>query len=283
MTASIFYLFVNALASHVQNHLPITQILFLQNLIALCCLIPSIWNNKHFFQITNWKIHLIRDLAGLASYYFIFLALKTINLVDATTLHFTGPFFVPILSYFWLKERFSPHVWWSIGLGFTGIVIIIHPSWDVFHAGALIALLGAAATALALSAVRHLLLKGEPPQRILFLFFAVSALTMLPFCAVNWVAPTIMEWFSLVAIGIFAIANQQLLTKGFSLAPISYFAPFAYSSIVYAALFNWFVFKEPIGIRSFLGSAMIIIGGSFTYLLAKREVRIHKQLEESGI
>src|SRR5260221_13222628 len=138
MCASAFYLIVNAVVSHIQVRLPIAQILFLQNLVALCCLLPVIRKKKDFFQFTHWKLHLIRDLAGLTSFYFIFLALKTTNLLDATALHYTSPFFVPILGIFWLKEQFSFHIWWSIGLGFIGIIIILNPAWDVFHPGAMI-------------------------------------------------------------------------------------------------------------------------------------------------
>lgn len=270
LCASAFYLIVNACASQLQLRLPIAQILFLQNLIALCCLLPVIWKKKNFFQFTHWKNHLVRDLAGLTSFYFIFLALKTTNLLDATTLHFTSPFFVPILGILWLKEQFSFHIWWSIGLGFVGIIIILNPAWDVFHPGAIIALLGAIAAAFALSGVRSLVLKKEPVERILFFFFTISALAMFPFALAKWVQPTPMDWIFVLSIGFSAVANQVLLTKSFAFAPSSYLAPVAYSSIIYAAFFNWLVFKEPIGLRSLMGSFFIILGGTLTYILGKR-------------
>jgi len=269
LSASAFYLIVNALAS--QLHLPIVQILFLQNLIALCCMIPVIRKKENFFQFTHWKLHLIRDISGLICYYFIFLALKTTDLLDVTTLHYTSPFFVPFISFFWLREHFSHHVWWSIGLGFIGIIVILNPAWDVFHAGALIALLGALSGAIALSAVRHLVLKGEAVERILFYLFAFSSFAMLPFALANWIYPTPTEWGFVLMIGLSAVANQMLLTKSFSFAPAYYLAPVAYSSIIYAALFNCLIFKVPIGLRSIIGSLFIIVGGSLTYMLGKKE------------
>ncbi|HSX25374.1 MAG TPA: DMT family transporter [Chlamydiales bacterium] len=267
LLASLFYLLVNGLASRL-DRFPIAQILFLQNITALVCLLPFAWQKM---STPLWKLHLIRDFSGLASYFLIFQALKTCNLVDVTTLHFTSPFFVPFISFIWFKEKISSSIWGSIAIGFIGVVTILNPSQAIFKGDSLFALLAAIAGAIGISAVRNLNLHQEPIERILFFFFAVGTLITLPFAYSQWLTPTPQESLLLSLVGIFALLNHLFVTRAFFYAPASYLASLSYTAILYAALFGWIFLNEPIGLRSLFGSLLIIAGGCITYFNSLRK------------
>jgi drug/metabolite transporter (DMT)-like permease len=269
LLASLFYLLVNLFARHLHSHLPIIQILFIQNGMAFCCMLPFIW--KKPLRTPHWKIHIIRDLSGLASYFLLFQALKTTPLVDATTLHFTSPFFVPIISAFWFKEKFTSNIWLSLILGFAGMILILNPTGGIFEQGSVFALLAAIASAFAISAVRNLNIVKEPIERVLFFFFSAGMLVTFPACYPTWIHPTLFEWGILLAIGLSVVVNHFLLTRAFLYAPAWYLAPLSYSAIIYAVLFSWLIYEEPIGLRSLAGAFIITLGGTITYILNRKK------------
>ncbi|MES2272661.1 MAG: DMT family transporter, partial [Chlamydiota bacterium] len=141
----------------------------------------------------------------------------------------------------------------------------------VFHSGSIFALLAAIASAIAFSAIRNLNLKNEPIERVLFFLFGVSLLATFPFSYANWLWPRGDEWVLLIGIGLAALINHFLLVKAYKYASASYLAPLSYISLIYAALADWLIFKEPIGMRSLLGSLFIIFAGYLTYLFREKE------------
>lgn len=108
------------------KNFPTIEIVFFQALIPLICLIPMLLKNgiSHLKPIAITP-HLIRDINGVLGYFAYFFAIKYIGLVDATVLTYSAPFYIPIIWSIWTKEKVQKEVWWTILLGFIGIIFIL--------------------------------------------------------------------------------------------------------------------------------------------------------------
>jgi len=278
--AYFFLAMSSCLVFNFRGKFPTIQIIFIQNFVSFFCILP--WGLRNGWEPLKTKelpTHLIRDLFGVASYYLYFLALSFVNLVDATTLYATAPFFVPFVWLIWMKQKVEKQVWWSIVIGFIGVTIILNPTADIFQLGFIFGLLGGVSSAIALAAVRVLNLKRESMSRTLFYYFSFGSLISFPFAWTVWKPPTGKEWILAVGIGVTTAAGQMLLTIAYRHGTASYLSPLGYSNVIYNGLISYFIFQNALGLRSLLGMCLIIIGGTLTFLWKKKTHPIKSSFE----
>ena len=271
LLASLFYSAGTLFVVLVQSRISVPQIILFRNLFALGLIAPYFLKNREVFRTKCLKLHVVRGLLAYVNVSLFYLSLRYLNFVDATVLNTTYAFFVPFVSYFWLKESMPMHIWWAIGLGFLGIILIVQPNWDIFYFGSLVALCSAITAAFSFSSVRSLNLKNEPPIRSYFFFYLIGSVIVFPFAIGEWTPPSFEEWIYLFLLSVSMGINQILLTKAYQLGPASYIAPVTYSTIAFAAIMNWVIFNQSIGIGSLLGSLLIVIGGSLTFYQRKKQ------------
>lgn len=271
LLAYVFFVTASSLVWKVRGRVPIIQVIFIQNAVSLICILPlALRKGVKRLKTEIFPIHLIRDLFGVASYYLYFLAIRYLSLVDATTLNYTSPFFVPFVWWIWFKEKVSGNVWWSIVVGFIGAAVILNPTKEIFQIGFVFGIFAGITSAVALCAVRVLNLKREPMSRTLFYFFSMSALVTFPFAWARWVSLGGSQWLEVIGIGAATAGGQILLTIAYRYGTASYLSPLGYSTVIYAGLISYFLFGKTIGPRSWIGTILIILGGTTTYLLKKK-------------
>ena len=221
--AYVFFVTASTLVWDFGVRFPTVQIVFIQNCVSFFCILPLALR-KGFRQIKTKVLseHIVRDLFGIGSYYLYFLAIRTLNLVDATTLSYTAPFFVPLIWWIWMKEKVTGHVWWSIIVGFIGVAVILNPSKQIFQLGFVYGLFAGISSAVAFCALRVLNMRREPMSRTLFYYFAFGSMLMFPFAWASWVTPTTIEWLQAIAIGIATAVAQVLLTIAYGYGTASY-------------------------------------------------------------
>ena len=271
LIAYLFFVTVSSTVWKLDARIPTVQILFIQNLICWLCILPAAL--KHGVRGLKTKVlsdHMLRDLFGVGSYFLYFLAIEDLDLVDATTLNYSAPFFVPLIWWMWKKQKVGAHVWWSIIVGFLGVAVILNPSSQIFQAGFVYGLFAGISSAVSFSALRILNLHKEPMSRILFYYFFFGVLSTFPFAWIYWTAPSSTEWIQLLVIGFGTAIAQILLTLAYRFGTASYLSPLGYSTVIYAALISWLLFDHPLTLRSLIGTLLIIAGGTITYVLKKR-------------
>jgi drug/metabolite transporter (DMT)-like permease len=271
LAAYLFFVTASSIVWSLHGAFPTIQALFIQNIVSLICILP-LTLGKHFrgFKTKVFPIHLIRDISGVVSYYLYFVAIRYLNLVDATILNYTAPFFVPIMWWMWTKEKVGRNVWWSIVIGFIGVAVILNPSKQIFQLGFLFGLFAGIASGVAFCAIRILNLHLEPTRRTLFYYFTIGSLLTFPFALVYWVPPTPLQWFKGIGIGVATAVGQILLTISYRYGTASYLSPLGYSTVVYAGIISYFLFGKPLGWRSVVGTLLIVAGGTATYLMKKK-------------
>lgn len=268
LCAYLFFITASTIVWNFSGDFSTIQIIFIQNCVSLICILPiALRKGIHRIKTNVFSDHLIRDLFGVCSYYLYFLAIRYLNLVDATTLSYTAPFFVPLVWWVWMKQKVGSHIWWSIIVGFIGVAIILNPSRQIFQYGFVYGLFAGIASAIALCAVRVLNIKREPMSRTLFYYFSFGSLITLPFAWVAWESPSAIEWLMMIGIGAATAIGQILLTVSYRYGTAAYLSPLGYSTVIYAGTISWIFFNQPPTLRSLLGTVLIIVGGTVTYIL----------------
>lgn len=253
-----------------QGRFPTIQIIFIQNFVSLLCTLPySIHRGFSHLRSDNIPVHLVRDLFGVGSYFLYFLAIRQLDLVNATILNYTAPFFVPFVMRFWLKEKITLHMWWSITIGFIGVAIILNPSKEIFSPGFITGICAGLASSIALGAVRVLNIRNEPLGRTLFYYFIIGTAVSLPLAEYYWVAPTYREWMAVTGIGVATALGQILLTYAYRHGTAAYLSPLGYSTVLYNAMSSFWLFGKPLTLHTLIGALLIIAGGSLSYIFRK--------------
>lgn len=271
LVAFLFFITASTLVWGFRGRFPTIQIIFIQNIVSLLCILPvALRRGGAGLKTEVIGDHLVRDFFGVGSYYLYFLAIRYLNLVDATTLNYTAPFFVPFIWRVWRKEKVGNHVWYAIIIGFIGAALILKPSSDLLQLGFLYGLFGGMASAVAFCSLRILNLKHEPMSRTLFYYFLFGTIISFPFAAVVWESPKPTEWLQAIAIGIATAIGQMLLTVAYRYGTASYLSPLGYTTVIYAGIIGWVFLDQPISLLECLGAALIIGGGTATYVLKKK-------------
>jgi drug/metabolite transporter (DMT)-like permease len=276
----VFFVTASSLVWSFKGRFSTIQIIFIQNIVSLFCIAPvALRNGLSHLQTKVLPIHLMRDVFGVLSYYLFFLAIRFLNLVDATVLNYTAPFFVPVIWWIWMREKVGRHVWWSIIIGFMGIAIILNPSRQIFQLGFVLGIFAGILSAVAFVSLRILNLHREPMSRTLFYYFLTGTILSAPFAWIYWVHPAGYEWLSAIGIGVATAAGQMLLTIAYRYGTASYLSPLGYSTVIYAALISWIIFDRTPSFRSLIGTLLIIIGGTITYVLKKKPSNLAETFE----
>ncbi|MBF8262788.1 MAG: hypothetical protein HW387_453 [Parachlamydiales bacterium] len=281
LIAGLFFAAASALVYNFRGRFPTIQIIFIQNIVSLICIFPlAIRKGFKHLKTNELPVHLMRDTMGVASYFLYFLAIRYLNLVDATTLNYTAPFFIPLIWLVWQKERIQRSVWWSIVVGFIGVALILNPSKNIFQLGFLYGISSGVMSALALAALRVLNVKHEPMRRTLFYYFSVGTLLSFPFAWAVWVQPIAEEWILAAGIGMATALAQVLLTIAYRYGTASFLSPLSYIGVIYSALIAYFAFGQEMGWQSWIGAAFIIIGGTMTYIFKKQPQTVLETFEQ---
>lgn len=278
--AYIFFVTASTLVYSFEGKFPTIQIIFIQNIVSFICILPlSLRKGLARLKTTNLPTHLIRDITGVLSYYLYFVAIRYLDLTDATTLNYTAPFFVPFIWWIWMREKIDLHVWWSIIVGFIGVAVILNPTQQIFQEGFTFGLFAGIASSIAFSALRILNLKKEPMSRTLFYYFLFATLFSAPFAWIYWVEPSGYEWLKVLGIGLATVIAQMLLTIAYRYGTASYLSPLGYSTVIYAGISSWLFFDIAPHFRSILGTLLIILGGTLTYILKKKPEKLSETFQ----
>jgi drug/metabolite transporter (DMT)-like permease len=192
-------------------------------------------------------------------------------MAETAVLLFTASLFAPVLGVIFLHEKVGPYRWSAIIIGFAGILIMLGPSRTMNALGVSLALSAALLQGFLTILLRHL--GGhERPETVTLYFFLIGTLVTgmaMPFVATRPAMEDIPLFFG---VGFSGAAAQWLYSVALKNAPAAIVAVFNYSSIVWATLFGWLIWKDWPLPMVFAGSAVVIASN---LLIVWRESRIH--------
>src|SRR4029079_4757678 len=78
---------------------------------------------------TDWMgLHLLRALFSFADLVCFVSAIALASLANVTTITFSSPLIMAVLSAAFLKERVGWRRWLAVTVGFLGVIIVLQPS-----------------------------------------------------------------------------------------------------------------------------------------------------------
>jgi len=219
------------------------------------------------FSRPNLPVHLLRTLCGWLGVSLMFAAVARIAISDATAISFLNPVFGMMLAIVILREKVGRLRWMAAIIALSGALVLLRPGVDSFQPAALLALGAAILFGLEVTLIK--LLSGrEAPLQILLVNNTLGATIALIAASFVWLAPTAEQWAALAGIGVVMACGQALFIQAMRSGDASYVLPFSYSTLVFATLYDFWIYKVSPDSVSLLGAGIIIFGA---LMLAWRE------------
>jgi drug/metabolite transporter (DMT)-like permease len=245
---------------------PVGQIMFWRSAVALGpILIYLHWRGElpHGLRTRRVFGHFKRSALGAAAMFFSFLSLAHLPLALATALSFLAPLITIPAAVAMLRERPGATVLSATVAGFLGVVVMLIPALVRPEAawGTLIGIgagvLCAVTTAFAKIEIKKLT-ATETPAAIAFYFAVVSALGGLITLPFGWADTSTAGLAALIASGLIGGLAHIAMTEAIARAPASTLAPFEYTAMIWALLFDIMVFATVPDVFGITGAIAIV-------------------------
>ncbi|MFI5333970.1 MAG: DMT family transporter [Chlamydiales bacterium] len=277
--ASLFSAASGAIVKYSSNLFSTEIVLLARMLVSLLLLCVWIeWSRKSSWKeqlkTSEWKTHLIRGAAGLTTLFLYFYSLRFLSLADTTLLYNTMPIFVPLVAYVWRRIPIPHQIFWGIGTGFLGIALVLGPGDTIFHIAAFYAVAAGITGSIATVALRFAHYT-EPMQRTLFYYFFIGTSVALLFALTdfkaNFTTLDLQKIAILSTLGVFGFIYQILFTLAVRHAPARLISPSFYFSVVFAMLFDWWLWDSIPSLVALVGFTLVILGAFLTVYLYPKE------------
>ncbi len=262
-----FFLFavMSAAAKILSDTHHVAEIAFYRNfLFFFPLLIYMLWQKKpELFKTKKPKAVAFRAVIGAISLITTYGAFAHLPMADTTVLLFTSSLLTPILVHFVLKEHVGIYRWSAILIGLGGVVLMAGPTGATNSLGLMLALSAATMHALMYATLRYL--KTESSLTVTFYFILagvlIPGLFFMPFVA----APiaTTQEMLLFLLLGVSGGTAQLCLSNAHRHAPASLIAPFNYTGLIWATLFDITIWAKIPGWPVLVGGAIIIASNLF--------------------
>lgn len=223
----------------------------------------SLWGNNK-----PWLV--ARGAVGALALIFVYYAVTTLPLAEATILQYVHPVFTALLAVIFLKETVQRSTLVCIVVSLIGLGVMVAPniqhndmpySWLSIGAG----LLGAFGSAVAYVIVKKLT-KTEDSSVIIFYFPFVSLPIAIALLGSDFVMPTLPVLGLLLLVGIFTQVGQVGLTKALQSADANKVTAYAYVQVVFSVLIGWLWFSETPVITTLIGGGLVVSGALINVL-----------------
>jgi len=214
-------------------------------------------------QHLRW--HIVRALMFMAMTAINFWALQYLQLTVTSSIFFSVPLIIALVSASFLGEKLGAGKWIAIVAGFAGVLVIVRPWGAEFHPAMLASVVNALMYAAFMMMTRRLA-AYDSPETIQYLPAVGATIGLAPFAFAAWEWPNgWLEWTVACLMGVLGGLGHYLLALAHRYAPASVIAPFLYQQVVYMALFGYLVFGDVPSGWVGLGAAIVIASGLYLF------------------
>jgi drug/metabolite transporter (DMT)-like permease len=214
-------------------------------------------------QHLRW--HVVRALMFVAMTGINFWALQYLQLTVTSSIFFSVPLIIALISASFLGEKLDAGKWIAIVAGFAGVLVIVRPWGAEFHPAMLASVVNALMYAAFMMMTRRLA-AYDSPETIQYLPAVGATLGLAPFAFAAWEWPSgWLEWTVACLMGVLGGLGHYLLALAHRYAPASVIAPFLYQQVIYMALFGYLVFGDVPSAWVWLGAAIVIASGLYLF------------------
>lgn len=208
----------------------------------------------------NPALLILRALLHVGALSLGFYAFATLTLVEAYVLFFLTPVMISLLAIWFLGETIALVRWLAIFLGLAGVVIVLRPSIETLEIGHLAAL--GSAFCSASSAVISRKVGGVENMATMIIFPLLATIFVSGSALIFVYQPMpLVDLGLMFLVGALGLLAQYLILTGYRKAPAAYIAPMQYSQIIWAVLFGYLFFNEPVDRYVIIGALVTIASG----------------------
>ncbi|WAT18757.1 DMT family transporter [Aurantiacibacter sp. MUD11] len=219
------------------------------------------------------RLQWLRGVSISISAVGMFLAVWIMPLSEATSIGFTQPIITAILAMIFLGERARLSTWLATLAAFTGVFIVLRPTFETAGWGVLLPLV--AATGMAVVLILNRKVHGSASVLAMQYYMSVTALIFLVIATavghVSGVEGFTLHWpdWTIIArcafIGCSATLAQWLIYMGTAKAGAGTIAPMTYGQLLMAVALGAIFFEDYPDAVALLGAAIIIAAGLFLW------------------
>jgi len=260
------------------------QIYVLRSAIALpaiVLLIRLLSNSDNRYSLLPISIGWtgLRSLLLALMWIAYYTSLPHIELSIAASVYYTIPLFITLFSALFTGDKVSLRVWFAIGLGFTGVLIIVRPQSDGFNIYILLPLLAAVLYALSMILTRTRCRDENPwvlslSLNVMFILVGALATLLIPFLQLYDLTESqnqflLGEWSTLNAqtiltmtiLAAVVIAGSYFAAVAYQNGPPALVSTFDYSYLAFSAFWGFVFFSEIPDGFTVVGMLMIVVAG----------------------
>ncbi|MBD8875019.1 DMT family transporter [Roseibium polysiphoniae] len=272
LVANAAFLLNDTLVKFSSDNLPLGQMIFVRGaicivLLAIVCQVTGV------FRSARLLIHpmvLLRTLAEVCATLLYLTALMRMPIANATSILQALPLVVTAAAAIFLKAPVGWRRWTAIGVGLTGVMLIIRPGFEGFDAWALVALAGVMFMAIRDLSTRQM--PEEIPTYGVSLMTAVGVTIMGAGLSVSegWQPMALQDYLSLSGAAGFILFGYIFIILAMRSGDISVVAPFRYSAVLWALAIGFLVWGEVPDAMTIIGTTIIILTGIYSFWRERR-------------
>ncbi len=275
VAASIFAA-MNLFARMASKHVPWSEVASARMFVGAGVATLSAFSRGVSLRTYDRRLAWGRSLFGSCAMLCVFYTLgaPAIALGDAATLLKTNPIFIALLSPVVLGEKGEAYVWWAMLLSFAGAALIAGPSFQLRGSVALVALLGALFTAMAMMWLRRLGRGArESPEAIAIHFSLVSGCVTALISIPGFRIPDAKGAFFMLLTGLCGGVAQLAMTRAYALDKAARVGAMDYLTTVVSYILGMAVLGERPGKAEAVGAALVVFAGVGLAVMTMRRMK----------
>jgi drug/metabolite transporter (DMT)-like permease len=272
LLATFLFASHDALSKYLSGFYPVVMVVWARYVVHTL-LMAGIFLPQSGLRVLRSKrpgLQVLRAVCLLGTSLLFTTGIRYIPLAEATAVNFLAPLLVTALSVPLLGERVTKGQWAAVLVGFSGVLVIVHPGGELFTPAVLLPF-GSALCFGVYQILTRILATVDTPTTSNFFAGLCNTLLVSLLVPFFWQVPTWGHALLMIALGTCGMTAHLMLTQAFRFAAPALLAPFGYCQIVFAGLLGFVVFAHTPSASAMLGIAVICLSGLAAAWLQKRQ------------
>jgi len=277
--AALAFALLDTATKHATQLAPVLKLLWFryafQAVVTFLLRFPV--QRRSLFATPNPRFQALRGVLLLATSFCSFFGLQYLPVGEFTAIVMLSPMVATALAALVLKNHVAHLRWVLMGVGLTGVLLVVRPGGQVFGWALLfpVVLVGTYAW---FQVLTSRLSGDENPYTTHFYTGLVGTLVMCPVVLLSWRTQALLDhWPWFVLLGFLGTFGHLMLIRAYNRASAVVLAPFLYSQIAFATLAGWLVFRHAPDALAWLGIAVIAASGIGNATLSAHEARLKRR------
>jgi len=228
---------------------------------------------RSLFITSNPKFQALRGVLLLSTSFCSFFGLQYLPVGEFTAIVMLSPMVATAMAALVLKNHVAHLRWVLMGVGLTGVLLVVRPGGQVFGWALLfpVVLVGTYAW---FQVLTSRLSGDENPYTTHFYTGLVGTLVMCPVVLLSWSTQALLtHWPWFLLLGFLGTFGHLMLIRAYNRASAVVLLPYLYSQIAFATLLGWLGFSHVPDALAWIGIAVIATSGVGNAVLSARETQ----------